>query len=731
MRSRSRNSLFVGAILLASTATVPAAAAPAAADDGAPADGADEVVVRGARPVEQASSGTKSDTPLVETPQSISVISGADIRQFGLANLNQALRYVAGITPESRGANAEIYDQFKLRGFDAPRYLDGLRVFDSATGYANPQIDVSRIDRIEVVKGPASVLYGQSSPGGLVAISSKLPLDQQFYGAVSGTYGTYNLYNVDADVGGRIDQNVLWRLYGAVNGADTQQSFGKRSRQTVSGAVTIGAGSDTSLTLLAAYSRDPQNGNYGSAPVFGTLFANPNGKIATQFADGEPGDFFRREQVALTYIFTHRFNGDWSFRSSGRYQYASTNLGAIYQTGNPTDATFTTVGRAAYATDETLNNWTFDNQLSGRFTTGPLTHQVMVGLDRQVAHSTEIAAFGDTVNDIPVTAINVFRPVYGTSPVPLTPGAIGVPGSYDAALRQTGLYAQDQISWGGLRLTLSGRHDWADTENGVTQRDRKFTWRVGGLYMTSIGVAPYVSYSTSFQPQLGQVLRSDGSTGAASPSLGRQIEAGVKYQPPGTQILLTAAWFRIEQTNLLTAVPNTLFSTQSGKVRSQGVEAEATVPLPHGFTARAAFSHQTVKTIEDADPANIGQGLIGVGRGNAAFNLDWAPEAGPLAGLKLGGGLRWVDKVYAGTYTGSYAPSAAGNITNTPSYTLFDALLRYDLGRANPSLKGLEIGINATNIFDRKYLTSCYLSSVGWCWYGQRRTVQGTIGFHW
>ncbi|MCW6534101.1 TonB-dependent siderophore receptor [Sphingomonas lycopersici] len=719
MRARPRNSLFVGAILLASNASTAAIAAPRATDDAAPADNADEVVVRGERVVGQASSGTKSDTPIVETPQSISVVSSADISQLGLANLNQALRYVAGVTPESRGANAEIYDQFKLRGFDAPRYLDGLRVFDSPTGYANPQVDVSRIDRIEVVKGPASVLYGQSSPGGLVAISSKLPLDQQFYGAVSGTYGTYNLYNVDADIGGWIDRNVLWRLYGAVNGADTQQSFGKRRRATVSGAVTIGAGSDTSLTVLAAYSHDPQNGNYGSAPALGTLFANPNGKIATQFADGEPGDFFRREQAALTYIFTHRFSEDWAFRSSGRYQYASTDLGAIYQTGVATDATLTTFGRAAYATDEKLNNWTFDNQLSGRFRTGPLTHQVMIGVDRQVAHSTEIAAFGDTVNGIAVTPINAFHPGYGTTPVPLTPGAIGTPGSYDAKLRQTGLYAQDQISWGGLRVTLSGRHDWAETENGASQRDRKFTWRAGALYMTPIGVAPYVSYSTSFQPQLGQVLRGDGTTTGASPSLGRQIEAGVKYQPPGTAILLTAAWFRIEQTNLLTAVPNSIYSTQSGKVRSQGVEAEATVPLPHGFTARAAFSHQIVKTVADADPANIGKGLIGVGRGNAAFNLDWAPEAGSLAGLKLGGGLRWVDKVYA------------GSDSHTPSYTLFDALLRYDLGRANPSLKGLEIGLNATNIFDRKYLTSCYLSSVGWCWYGQRRTVQGTIGFRW
>ena len=720
MRVLFRKSLLAGAALTALTGSLPAYAAAPAPGDSAPADSSDDVVVRGEKVVGQASSGTKSDTPIVETPQSISVVSSEDISQLGLANLNQALRYVAGITPESRGANAEIYDQFKLRGFDAPRYLDGLKVFTSATGYADQQVDVSRIDRIEVVKGPASVLYGQSSPGGLVAISSKLPLDQGFYGAVSGTYGTYNLYDVEADVGGKIDSGVLWRVYGAVNGADTQQSFGVRRRQTVSGAVTLGAGSDTTLTLLAAYSHDPQNGNYGSAPAIGTVYANPNGRIATGFADGEPGDFFHREQTGLTYISTHRFGGDWAFRSSGRYQYVSTRLGAIYQTGIPTDATLTTFGRAAHATNETIRNWTIDNQLTGQFATGPLTHHLILGLDRQVAHSSELAAFDSVVNGQAVTPINAYDPVYGTTPVPLTPGAIGTPYPYSARLRQPGLYAQDQIAWGGLRLTLSGRHDWADTENGAEQRDRKFTWRVGGLYMTPIGLAPYASYSTSFEPQIGQVQHVDGSITGASPSLGRQIEAGVKYQPPGTQILLTAAWFRIEQTNLLTSIPNSSYSTQSGEVRSQGFEAEATVPLPQGFTLRAAFSHQNVKTVRDDEtPANIGKGLIGVGKGNAAVNIDWAPQSGPLAGLTLGGGMRWVDKVYG------------GSDTNTPSYTLFDALARYDLGRADPRLKGVEIGVNAANIFDKTYLTSCYLNGVGWCWYGQRRTVQGTIGFHW
>jgi iron complex outermembrane receptor protein len=710
---------IVRAGLLSGTVLLPWCAAHA---ETVAADSAEQIVVSGTRPITQASSGTKSDVPLVETPQSISVIDATTLAELGTANLNQALRFVAGVTPETRGANAEVYDLFKLRGFDAPVYLDGLRQFISPTGYAAPQVDVSRIDRLEVVKGPASVLYGQSSPGGLVAISSKLPLDRGFYGAVSGTYGTYDLYRVDADVGGRLSRDVLWRIYGSANGADTQQSFGKRRRETVSGAVTFNMGAHDSLTLLAAYSHDPDNGNYGGAPAWGTLFPNPNGKISTKFADGEPDGFWHREQQALTYMFNHRFgDSGWTFRSNGRYQHVSTKLGEIYSTGAATDATLTTFGRGSYATHEALNIWTFDNQLSGTIETGPITHSILIGLDRQVIHTTELAAFGVA------TPINAYDPVYGTSPVPQTPADAGTPFAYNVHQRQTGLYAQDQMALGGFRLTLSGRQDWVRTVySGDEGRDHKFTYRIGALYLTDFGLAPYVSYSTSFQPQVSLT-----ATGLAKPSFGKQIEAGLKYQMPGVPMLITASWFRIEQTNVLTSTADFLISAQSGKVRSQGYEFEANAPLPYGFSVRAAYSHQKIKTLEDLNPLNIGHGLVGAGKGNAALNLDWAPKAGPLAGLMVGGAVRWVDKVYGGLAGTAFGAPHDNAPTSTPSYTLFDALLRYDLGKAFPRLSGIEVGINATNITDKKYLTSCYLNGAGWCWYGQRRTVQGTIGFRW
>lgn len=709
--------LSVCALLCCSAlATIPAAAQT----ETAPPDRRNDIVITGQLDPTLASSGTKSTLPVAETPQSISVITSDDISGLGLQNLNQALRFVAGVTTEQRGSSAEVYDQFKLRGFDAPQFLDGLKLIGGA-GYLAPQVDVSRLDRIEVVKGPASVLYGQSGPGGLVALSSKMPEDRDFYGSVAGTYGNYDLYRVDADIGGKAGDRVLWRVYGSVNGAHTQQTFSRRERETISGAVTFNLDHATRLTLLAAYSHDPQNGSYGVFPASGTLFANPNGQLPTDRDFGEPGNFFKREQVAATYILTHDINKDWSLRASGRYTHATSRLGIVYASGTLTaDPSQQVYNRASYSTDERGDTWVFDNQLRGRFTTGALQHDVLFGVDYQTATANEVYAFGSA------TPLNGYAPVYGTMPVPRTPAEVPNPfaGVQSPRTNQAGVYAQDQISVGGLRVLLSGRHDWAAVRiapNTAAQNSEQFTYRVGALYKTSFGLAPYVSYSTSFEPNGTYQAVQNGPFIAAKPTIGRQIEGGAKYTVPGTQILVTGAYFRIDQSNLVVTAPPPLNTgSQSGKFRSEGFEIEANAPLPYGFDARVAYSRQKVQKIADSDPANLGVGILGVGRGGVSANLEWAPREGKLKGFAIGGAVRHVDSIYASTIDRS----------RTPGFTLVDALLRVDLGIVSPGLRNVTLGVNATNLFDKKYVTTCYLD-YAWCWYGNRRTVQGTIGFRW
>ncbi|WP_277970810.1 TonB-dependent siderophore receptor [Sphingomonas echinoides] len=719
------NRSLVSALMLTSVAYAMPAFAETDEDQDAPS-----IVVTGERPRNEAAAGTKGSAPIAETPQSISVISASDIANLGLSNLNQSLRFVAGVTTEQRGSSAEVYDQFKLRGFDAPQFLDGLKLIGGAS-YLSPQIDVSRLDRIEVVKGPASVLYGQSGPGGLVALSSKLPVDKALYGAVSGTYGTYDLYRVDGDIGGKLGESVLWRLNGSVNGAHTQQTFSARERQTVSGAVTINLDHATKLTLLGAYSRDPQNGSYGVFPASGTYLPNPNGQIPTSRDFGEPGNFFEREQVAGTYILTHDLNPDWSLKASGRYQHATSKLGIVYAGGTlaaANNASLQIYDRYSYSTRERAGSWVFDNQLRGRFATGEVSHEVLFGVDYQTGNARSVNAFGSA------TPLNGYAPVYGTMVVPQSPEQ--VPNNFGVAdnkprSNQAGVYAQDQISYGALRVLLSGRQDWAAVRAapGTASEDsQKFTYRAGALYTLPFGLAPYVSYSTSFEPNGTIRTTVGGPLVVAKPSEGKQIEAGAKYTVPGTQILLTGAWFQIDQTNLITTAPLSNVSTQSGKVRSSGVEVEAIAPLPFGFNARLAYSRQKVRTIADANPANIGNGILGVGRGGVSANLEWAPTEGALQGFAIGGAVRHVDSIYAGTLFSS--DGVAGPRQSTPGFTLVDALIRYDLGKLAPRLQGLSLAVNAQNLFDKKYVTTCYLD-YAWCWYGNRRTVQGTIAFRW
>jgi iron complex outermembrane receptor protein len=369
---------------------------------------------------------------------------------------------------------------------------------------------------------------------------------------------------------------------------------------------------------------------------------------------------------------------------------------------------------ASYATRESLNSWTYDNQLTGTVHTGSLTHNILIGLDRQILHSTEDFAFGS------FPSINGYHPVYGVAPVPQTPSAVPNPfgGESDYHIRQQGIYAQDEIAVGGLRVSLSGRQDWAKVVpiGSAAEHSKKFTWRAGALYKTELGISPYVTYSTSFEPQSGLVHNADDSFSNAPPSFGKQIEGGVKYQTPDKNIQLTAAYFSIHQTNVLTYIPIFNYSEVSGKVHSRGVEVDASAHLPYGFDAKLAYSRQNVTT-------QGGGRILGVGRGNSSFNLEWAPKDGPAKGLAIGGAVRHVDEVFAGTYSD-------GITRNTRPYTLFDALARYDLGKSFPSLEGFSVAINAQNIFDKKHISTCYLD-YGWCWYGNRRTVQGTIGFRW
>jgi iron complex outermembrane receptor protein len=664
-----------------------------------------------------AASGTKSVTPLVETPQAISVIGRDELDLRVVENLNEAVHFTAGVGPDTRGNTAGRYDLMTLRGFTPDQYLDGLKLIQSANGYAIPQVDLAFLDRIEVVKGPASVLYGQGSPGGIIALSSKLPTTDRF-GEVSLSGGSYGTVRGSVDLGGALDSDgsLSFRLVGMGYRSDTQTRLVEAERYGVSPAITWKPDDKTSWTLMYNYQRDPKPGDYGAMPVQGSLLPNPHGEIPRDFYDGEPGyERFDRTQHAFTSLFSRSLWGDWVFNQNTRFMRTTTNYRSVYQLGFE-DADLTTLARSVALADETVDTLTLDNNVSGTLQTGPVRHTIVAGVDYQDTRQTEVAGFGGSASPL-----NVWRPVYG---LPVTSPDISF--NVGLRMRQTGVYAQDQLALGGWRLLLSGRNDWVQSDQhdriggGDSSLDQsKFTGRAGLLYLFGNGLAPYVSYSTSFQPQTA----TDRNGNILAPTQGKQTEIGLKYQPKVWNALLTASLYDLRQTNVATQDPNApmgLASIAAGEVRSRGVELEgAATPRPE-LTLKASYTYLDNLVVKDNSGLQ-GARPYGVPQATANAYAVYTFRSGPLDGFGLGGGVRYLGRNYNGV-------AGSGQLT-IPSATLVDLLVSYDLGKANPSLRGLTFNLDATNLFDKRYISSCYATL--WCWYGASRDVQASLRYRW
>lgn len=692
--------------------------APPSSQRSGKASAVERLTVRGQKGATIASSATKSNTPLIETAQSVTVVTRNEMDIRGVLTLNQAIRYAAGITPDLRGGVGTRYDLFQLRGFTIPEFLDGLRLQDSPTGYAIAQIDTSRLERLEILKGPASALYGQSSPGGLVALQSKTPLDKASYGSVNATGGMFDLYRVDADMGGYAtkDGSIRYRVYGTVNGQHTQLSRTGSRRFSISPTVSFGGNGPDTLTLIGNYQYDPEAGTYGGVPLEGSLKPAPfGGYLPRNFYDGDARfEKFNRKHGAFTYIYTHRFNNDWSFSTRGRYDDLSTQYRSVYNAGYWNADGM--LPRYGFGTTEHTRNLAFDSGFHGKLRTGPFVHMLMAGFDYQQQWANETAGSSNAPD------LNVFAPNYDMGIDPLQTYA-----RYKVDSHQIGAYGQDEIHWGGLILTGSIRNDWFRSrqieyfaDSNSKQSPSQITWRASGLYHFKFGLAPYISYATSFQPQTGVVIETSGATHQASPSIGKQLEGGLKYQLPGTPILLTAAGFHIEQTNVLLSIPNTIYNTQQGLVHSDGFEFEAHMDSWHNLTVDAAVSVQRVKDDSTGKP------LIQSGRGNASLFGFYTVPKGRLKSLGFGAGMRYSASAYGG--------EASYGSANVPQYALFDASLRYDLVNVSKSLKGWTLGANVRNLFDKRYVTNCLAYAAygqAFCYYGERRNAQATLGFAW
>jgi iron complex outermembrane receptor protein len=449
------------------------------------------------------------------------------------------------------------------------------------------------------------------------------------------------------------------------------------------------------------------------------LYSNKNGKIPRSTFIGDPDyDHFSNQQWSAGGELSHAFNDHFGLQQNVRYSSVKTDTQRIQAIALAADGR--TLSRYAWAFPETSQVFSSDSRLTAKFATGALTHDVLVGLDYQF----ERARYEESELRV-ATSIDIFNPVYAGG-VSRPPAATIIAQKRD----QTGLYGQYLLGLGRLSLVASGRYDSAGATTVTTtvatsrvavvrQQDDKFTGRAGLTYMVTDRLSAYAAYGTSFQPTAG----TDRLGATFEPTTGKQWEAGTKYQLADQLGLITLAVYDLRQTNVPTPDPaDVRYNTQTGEARVRGVELEAKLTPVKGLNLIGSYAYSESNVLKananSSGVSTLGNELPFVSNHQASARADYTVQDGSLSGLGVG---------FGGTYFGRLFGDAA-NLYRIPGATIFDAALRYDLGVLVPSLHGVNLAVNASNLFDRRYMKTC-IAATG-CYFGARRTILGGVRYN-
>ncbi|MBJ7414566.1 MAG: TonB-dependent siderophore receptor [Niveispirillum sp.] len=676
----------------------------------------DQIVVVGER-ARRASGGTKTDTPIAITPQSIAVITAEQMRERGALSIQDVLLYSAGVRSDAYGNDSRV-DSYLVRGTRPLQYLDGMRT--SYDSYNVARADTYMLQRVEVVKGPASVLYGQGSVGGVVNLTSKRP-DFTASNEVILSYGSYNRKQAQFDLTGPLDEKetLAFRVTGLARKGDTQVDHVDDDRWFIAPQLTWRPTEKTEATIQLYHQKDDTGLTTQFFPWSGTLYDNPNGQIGFSTFIGEPDyDQLKTEQTNVSAFLAQQVT-DWlQARQNFRAAWSEVTYQTIYSNSfsNPLNPFLSAgqigytgaqrnVGRYLTGSYPDVRILSSDTQLQGNFATGSISHTLLAGMDWQ-----EYRQELDQITTRLTTPIDLFNPVYTTG---FTAPARAKGNTSEQ--KQIGFYLQDQIKWQGWNLLLGLRHDDARsstlTPAGVKtkKKDSATSYRAGLLYEVEGGFAPYVSYSESFLPVAGTNLAGE----PFDPQIGKQWEAGVKWQPM-QDILLTSAIFDLRDTNRVTTSPtNPLDRVQSGEIKAQGFEFEAQAAFLELYTISASYTYTDAKTSKSNVATEIGKPASSTPRHMASAFITRAFPLENGAEVKLGGGVR-----YVGSQTDQN--SARTIIINTPANTLADLMLSYNQD-------AWRLSLNVNNLTDEKYISTCLAR--GDCFLGARRSVVGSVGY--
>lgn len=634
-------------------------------------------------------SALKTDTPLIETPRAISVVTRAELEQRAATDMIQATRYSSGVTTGAFGYDPR-FDQIYIRGIEtttAGDFRDGLR--QPIMTYGSFATEVYTLDRIEVLKGPVSVMYGAASAAGIVNRISKLPLEEA-HREIELQYGTVGRKQAAFDFGGPINDELFYRVVGLAREGEGSYDI-PDDRYLLQPSFTWKPSEQTTLTVYGLAQKGETGASAWSYLQGNDVFLYTDPDFNSQKVD----------QYQAGYQLEHEFENSLTFRQNARVGDVDLKAHYLNRVLVNADGTWPTT-----AVTDQMRTYQIDNQLEAKFDTGSVSHTLLTGLDYTRVTSDFAMGSGSVAAGTAGSAVAVPALTYFTG----------------SDLSQTGIYAQDQMEFGNWRAVAGLRYDWANQESTVKgaggstseKDDGVLSGQVGLLYLFDNGIAPYVSYGTSFVPSTA--LAADGSV--LDPTKGRQIEAGVKYQPEGERYSLNAAVYRLVESGKPQYDPSFLFSHNSGENTYTGFELEGRTELDNGISLIAAYTFAHAEITDNIDATLIGNAPSTVPRHVASLWVNYAvPEDSALAGLGIGAGIRAMSNSF----------TSDANTGKNPGSAYFDAALTYDFGVASPELKGLSLSVSATNLADRRE----QVCTDGYCYTGQSRTVLGSLKYKW
>ncbi|WP_291082752.1 TonB-dependent siderophore receptor [Hydrogenophaga sp.] len=659
----------------------------------------------------RSATATKTDTPLNETPQSVTVITADQIRDQGSPNLQEALRYAAGVRNELYGIDNR-GDWFSLRGSEESTLLyNGLR--EPLTGYyGTVRTEPYNFERIEVLRGPSSIIAGQNDPGGVVNLVPKRPLavPQREVGI---RVGNDSLREVHADLTGPLNAegSLLYRLVAVKKDSGTQIRFANEERTFVAPSLTFKPNAQDSYTVYAEYQKDRSQNTNAFLPLAGTLRPAPNGPIPRDLFAGEPDwDTYGGTRKRVGYSLDIGLGDQWRLSHQLRHDRVDGRMESMYMdwwsgflnaAGTP-DANGQYLGRPWYIYQDGLRLTTGEALLKRDWELGGVTHRVAFGFDATDMETSLAQADGMG------TPLNVYDPVYGSFPRP----SLGNPTPTETRIKRLGWLVQDQMKFNnGLSVRLGARHDQVRNTvvGGETTRDSATSVNLGVVYEVRPGVSPYASYSESFNPVAG----TDAFGRAFTPKRGEQVEVGVKWESRQLPMQATASVFTLQEKNRLGDDPDNIgFSKQIGDSRVKGVELEGQARVgAWQFLASTTYTQARASATSWGGALDPTQQLEGIPKHMSSF---WAVhnfrDVG-LPGVSVGAGARYIGRIGDGT----------GNVF-VPSVTLFDAMAAWETGP-------WRFALNVNNLADEDYIAVCLAR--GDCWFGSRRKVILTADYRW